>query len=354
MVAAEKKMRVVQLGPVPPPHGGVSTNMMAIHDTLVRLGHQSTLIDLTNRSETRASDNVIKPRSAFELIRRLFTLDFDIVHYHIGGDYSVRLALLTLFCGLLPGKKSVVTFHSGGYASDMAGRAKPGSLRGLAFRSIDFLIGVNTQIIEMFKAYGVAERSTRLILPFELAHPDPSVKIPAELARFAEGSNPFLLSIGALEPEYLNKFLIGSMPVVLEHFPGARLMIVGSGSMEQELRRLVVSTGLKDRVLITGNLEHSIVLHLIDRADVLLRITEYDGDAISVREALFLGTPVIASDNSMRPNRVLLLRRPLSVDQLVERLIETEEAQPACLSGEVENMSNSEKVALAYKELLEG
>ena len=42
-------------------------------------------------------------------------------------------------------------------------------------------------------------------------------------------------------------------------------------------------------------------------ARALLRTTLYYGDAISVREALWLGTPVIATDNGMRPEGVCLI-----------------------------------------------
>ena len=54
--------------------------------------------------------------------------------------------------------------------------------------------------------------------------------------------------------------------------------------------------------MLAGNVEHPVVLHLIRDARLLLRTTLFDGDAISVREALFLGTPVIATDNKMRPD----------------------------------------------------
>jgi glycosyltransferase involved in cell wall biosynthesis len=42
-------------------------------------------------------------------------------------------------------------------------------------------------------------------------------------------------------------------------------------------------------------------------ADVMLRTTLFDGDAISVHEALYLGTRVIATDNGMRPGGVRLI-----------------------------------------------
>jgi glycosyltransferase involved in cell wall biosynthesis len=39
----------------------------------------------------------------------------------------------------------------------------------------------------------------------------------------------------------------------------------------------------------------------------MLRTTWYDGDALSVREALHFGLPVIATDNGMRPEGVRLI-----------------------------------------------
>ena len=162
------KMRVIQLGPLPPPHGGVSTNLMSIHRLLIDRGHHASVVAITATSDIDGVENAYKPRSAAELLRLLFRLDADVVHFHIGGDLSTRLALLTLACGFLPGKKSVVTFHSGGYAREAVKFAKPFSLRGFAFRSADFLIGVNSEMLAMFRAFGVAENKMRLILPFEL------------------------------------------------------------------------------------------------------------------------------------------------------------------------------------------
>jgi glycosyltransferase involved in cell wall biosynthesis len=50
-----------------------------------------------------------------------------------------------------------------------------------------------------------------------------------------------------------------------------------------------------------GDVPHDITLRAIEQSDALLRTTLYDGDSICVREALHLGTPVIATDNGMRP-----------------------------------------------------
>ena len=53
--------------------------------------------------------------------------------------------------------------------------------------------------------------------------------------------------------------------------------------------------------------EHGATLRMMAESDLVLRTTLYDGDSISVREALHLGTPVIATDNAMRPDGVDLI-----------------------------------------------
>ncbi len=55
------------------------------------------------------------------------------------------------------------------------------------------------------------------------------------------------------------------------------------------------------------NIDTSFV-KLIERADIVIRATNTDGDAVSVREALFLGKPVIASDVVRRPENTILFR----------------------------------------------
>ena len=93
------------------------------------------------------------------------------------------------------------------------------------------------------------------------------------------------------------------------------------------LKKAIASKNYADRIFLAGDVEHKITLHLIKRADILLRTTKFDGDAIAVREALFLDTPVIATDNGLRPAGINLI--PIhDADALV---------------SEIENLANEEK-----------
>lgn len=344
----------MQIGPMPPPHGGVSTNMLAIHEHLVRKGHESRVVDVTEKGRKEDRPFVLKPRSAVGLLRLLSAIDADLLHYHIGGEFSLRLALLTLYCGVLPGKRSVVTFHSGGFARSAAGRARRMSIRGVAFRSQDRVVGVNPEMLSMFEAYGVAPDRSRMILPFELKAPDASTVVPAEFEEFVNSSKPLIISVGSLEKEYRHSAAIDALIPIFEKFPDAKMLIAGSGPMKHELEAKVAELDLGTKVLIAGNLDREVLLCLMARAGAMLRITDYDGDAISVREGLFLGIPVIATDNGMRPVGVRLVSEAAGPDEIaasiMEAISQSNGRKPVITIPE----SNAAKVIELYEDVIFG
>ncbi|MBV9210508.1 MAG: glycosyltransferase family 4 protein, partial [Acidobacteria bacterium] len=348
-------MRVLQLGPYPPPHGGVQANLSAIRDALRERGIQSLVITLT-RSRKAATDDadVHRPQSALEMLWHLLRLRYDIVHLHIGGNLTTRLLGLTFVCALMPGARSVLTFHSGGYPSSPAGRtARRRSLRGFVFRRLDRIICVNSEIVEMFKKFGVREDRIRLIYPYAVAPASKETEMPEALRSFLESHEPVLISVGLLEPEYNLPMQIEVLGRVRERFPRAGLIMIGSGSIEAELRQLISSRPYADDLMLCGDVEHAVTVGVIAQSDLMLRTTVYDGDSISVREALHLGTPVIATDNGMRPEGVDLIPTA-SLDALLaaieKRLTNAAPRAPQARDG----MENIEAVLELYQELMTG
>ena len=346
-------MRILQLGPYPPPHGGVQTHLKAIHDRLQTGGHLAMVAAITRNSVTDGVPNVFKPRSAFSLIRLLLNLRYDLVHLHIGGELTTRLALLTLICGLLPKRKSVVTFHSGGYAAHKGESASRFSLRGIAFRSVDHVIAVNMQVLEMLGRFGVNSSDRSLIVPFAGQRPTANVKVRAEVDEFIARHKPLLLTVGLLENEYALDIQVEAFESVLAKYPDAGLLIFGSGSLSSKLEKLIDCTPYKDKILLAGDVNHDSTLRSIELADVLLRPTYYDGDAISVREALFLGTPVIATDDGMRPAGVILIPLPPNPTQLAEKIIETlGRDRQIVADSQADGWENIDSVIAVYDRLL--
>ncbi|MGB0111149.1 MAG: glycosyltransferase family 4 protein [Terriglobales bacterium] len=347
-------MRVLQLGPYPPPHGGVQSNLVAIRTFLLRQGIPCAVINIT-RHRKPASDNVYYPRNTAGLMRLLPQLDYDIVHLHVGGMLSWRLLGLGLVCTLLHGSKSVMTFHSGGYPSTPEAKSiGPNSLAGFVLRRFDGLIGVNSEIIGFLKRLGVSPDRTRLIHPHSfLPEEQPAPTLPRPLASFFSAHNPALISAGLLEPEYDLPLQIEVLGHVRQKFPSAGLILIGSGSLEEELRGRIHECPYAEHILLCGDVPHAATMQAISRAHVMLRTTLYDGDAVSVREALHVGTPVIASNNGMRPVGVHLIPKS-DLPALLLAINETL-AQPAPrkeVSGNDD--SNLKAVLDFYRELTRG
>ena len=299
-------LHVLQLGPYPPPEGGISHNMLAIRDELTAAGHRCSIVVTTRSSSVTGEPDVYHPRSPLALIALLRKLKFDVLHLHIGGDITTRVLSLAFVCSIFGRGRSVLTMHSGGFAtSDAANAARHGSFTGCVFRRFSRIITVSEKLADVFKRFGV--KRVEVIPPYALKQPDPNVNVPDELIAFCKSHAPLLLAVGGLERDYDPLMQIAAMKDIVADLPNAGLMIVGGGSMQSEVTAAVAAGGCGDAIMLAGNVEHAVTLHLMNAADIVLRTTLFDGDAISVHEALFLGTPVIATDTDERPEGIHLI-----------------------------------------------
>ena len=347
-----RDMRVLQMGPYPPPHGGVQTNLVAIRQFLRARGVPCAVINLTRyRKET--DDEVYYPENSLQVIKLLARLQYNIIHLHIGGDLTSRLMLLGLACCLMPRSKTVLTFHSGGYPLSEAGKtADPFTFRGFVIRQFDRVIGVNRELEKLFHRFGVARTRVRLIYPHAISLQSCETTLPDPLARFFHTHKPNLVTVSGLEPEYELPLQIDVLDSVRQRFPNAGLTIIGAGSLEAEIKKKIQSKPYAEHILLCGDVPHAITLRAIAESDLFLRTTQYDGDSISVREALLAGIPVIATDNGMRPEGISLIPRPDpdALRQAIEQVLtQGVRGEPRGDAGQ----KNLEEVFELYQELLE-
>ncbi len=301
-------MHIALLCPVAPPAGGVQSHTAALRDRLRDAGHRASLVAIT-RGQPVDRDDVFYPQGAVELMSTLRRLRPDVVHLHFGGDLSVRLALLCAVIGSMPGFRSVLTFHSGGFPSSPRGRrARHVSVEGLALRRLDAVIAVNSEIADLFTRYGVRPGRLSTIAPYaKLDRSRIAAALPDGIAAFYAAHDPVFIAVGLLEPEYALDLQIASMPQLRQRWPDAGLMLIGSGSLEHALRQQIAESPVSRHIALQGNVDHPVTLRAIDEADILLRTTRFDGDAVSIREALQLHTSVVASNTGMRPDGVHLM-----------------------------------------------
>jgi glycosyltransferase involved in cell wall biosynthesis len=325
--------------------------MLAIRAELLAAGHHCSIVATSKSSQIVPEPDVYHPACALTLLKLLYTLKFDVLHIHVGGEISPRLLALIFFCTARAHGRCVMTLHSGGYPLSKEGKnARPSGIRGSIFRRLERIVGVNQMMFEMFERYGVKRENIRTILPFSNELPDKSVEIPPELKDFVARHTPFLFSASLLEAEYDLPLQIEALGEVLKEYPQAGLMLAGSGSLENRLREIIREKPYAAQIMLAGDLDHNIVLNLTDDCDIMLRTTLYDGDAISVREALFLETPVIATDNGMRPDGVYLI--PVGdMNALANSIKGIAGREKPAKTQKVEDKSNIRSVIDLYREI---
>lgn len=327
-------------------------NLVAIRAFLLKQGIPCSVINITRHRKPDA-DGVYYPKGPAQLIQLLARLEFDLLHLHIGGMLSNRLLALSLVCARWPGTKSVMTFHSGGFPSTPQGQALGhSSFAGFVLRSFDGIIGVNDEIIGFLRRLGVRPERARLISPYAFLGGD-GATLPPALENFFASHNPVLTSVGLLEPEYDLPLQIDALTPVRQKFPNAGLLMIGSGSLELSLREKISGSPSAAHILLPGDVPHSSTMQAMQRSRAILRTTLYDGDALSVREALQLGTAVIATDNGMRPVGVRLIPKS-DLEALVASIGQELQQPSASTPVSVADEGNLQAVLDFYRELLNG
>jgi glycosyltransferase involved in cell wall biosynthesis len=343
-------MRVLQLGPYSPPHGGVQGHVVALRRYLQSQAVTCDVIDLNQQRRTDG-DGVYGPRNWLELMWHLVRSPANIVHLHIGGNLTNRLLGLILICAWLPARKSVLTFHSGGYPTSPEGKsAAPRSFRGFILLQLDRVIGVNQEIVDVFKRYGLSPRQVTLIEPHYLPEAVPDVELPKQFRTFFEKHSPVLISVGLLEAEYDLPLQIKIVGRLLRRFPHLGLIMIGSGSLDKTLRQQIKSTSYEGHILLAGDVDRQVTLKVIAESNLFLRTTLFDGDSISLREAVHFGVPSIATDRAPRPPQVKLI--PAEDIEALQESIERELIHPTKkLVSASADISNLEKILSLYREL---
>ncbi|HEX6455156.1 MAG TPA: glycosyltransferase [Solirubrobacterales bacterium] len=171
---------------------------------------------------------------------------WDLVHVQ---SYHTLVAPLAMLRALTLRVPYVVTFHGGGHSMEHRNRA-----RGMQMRLLGPLLRRAARLVAIAR-FEVQQYGELLGVP-----PERFAFIPngtdltfsdGELAG-QEPATPTLASIGRLERYKGHHRVLEAFPAVLERLPDARLLIVGNGPCEDELRRQAADLGLGGKVEVTS------------------------------------------------------------------------------------------------------
>jgi len=119
---------------------------------------------------------------------------------------------------------------------------------------------------------------------------------------FGEGEL-LLVSVARLSPQKGHEVLIRAFSRATSSFPHMRLLLVGEGPLRAELEKLVRALGIEDRVRFLG--VRTDIPQILVASDVFVLASWWEGNPLSVMEAMAAGKPVLATAVGGVPELVL-------------------------------------------------
>jgi hypothetical protein len=298
-----KSPRLLLIGTFPHPRGGISVHLQRLKQAAEAAAMACSAIDESRLGKPDLPN--LWAMSPLDYVRALIAA--DVVHIHTSHPF-LRLAHVLMARLLL--RKVVVTVHS------LTAPRRSAAAR-LSYRLASRLAHVSVFVSEQVRA-GLSGGGP--VIPAFLPPAALEEGSPAGLASWirkqqAEGrraivSNASRLTKYQAEDLYGLDMLIEcfSSPEVRERF--ACLFLVSSLDGGEEYfaacSRRIVDAGISPQFLLVS--EPIGFAGLLKLADVFIRATNTDGDALSVREALWYGKRVLGSDCASRPAGVTLFR----------------------------------------------
>jgi glycosyltransferase involved in cell wall biosynthesis len=223
--------------------------------------------------------------------------------------------MITLACavaGVLNRRKTIVSIGSGSAPDFIQKAGWPlRVLIRIALALMGAIICRNERCRTTIVSLGVPAEKIAILSGFYGVSTAETQAIPKQIEDFLRRHSPILGAIASAGQEYGIPLFAEAATRLRSFYPHLGVLLIGPGRIEDH--------GLDGDLLVTGELLHEIVLGVMQKLDLFVRPTYFDGDSSSVREALALGVPVVASDTDFRPSGVILFRRGAAKD-LTEKI----------------------------------
>jgi glycosyltransferase involved in cell wall biosynthesis len=108
--------------------------------------------------------------------------------------------------------------------------------------------------------------------------------------------NRDILFLGRLDPKKRVSDLIEAFGQIADEYPDTRLVIVGAGSLEAELKEQARKTAVRDRIVFEGRVPDEAVPEYYASSELFVLPSVWEGHPLTVLEAWASGIPVITTE----------------------------------------------------------
>lgn len=206
----------------------------------------------------------------------------DIVHAH----YITSYGYLAARCGRHP---LVMTAWGSDLLVTPQTNALVRWLTGWSLRRAELITGDSQSLLDAARAYGPA-------------CPVKEIHWGVDLARFAPApwatkTGLHIVSLRSWEPNYNIDTIVEATAALVARHPdaGVQLHLLGGGSMEAALRKLVAARGLNNHVVFHGRLDDAGMARVLAQCKLSVSVPTSDATSVSVLESMACGLAVVAT-----------------------------------------------------------
>jgi glycosyltransferase involved in cell wall biosynthesis len=317
-------LKVALVGSYPPGYGGIAIHIQRLQAECLNDNIQCTVFN-TNLYVKRV-EYVLNLRRVREWPRILISAQ-DIIHVHTTSMHWRIPALL--FClSRLKRAKYMITYHSLRYSAQdfsLLGRM----MMRVILKSASHCIVTNSEIKEKLISLGARPERISIIPAFlpPVKKDEEIAEIPQQVWDFMDSHTPVISANAFTIIFYGGQDLYGiDMCVELcarlkSDYPRVGFVFclpdIRDYDYFNELKRRITEKGVENNFLFQT--EPCQFYPIMMKSDIFARPTISDGDAISLREALYLKVPSVASDVVPRPGGTVLFKNR-DVDDFIARV----------------------------------
>lgn len=297
-MTSQRIIRVLLIGPMPPPSGGVSVHLSRLLG--ISLDQEGLALSVLDIRRMRLHTGKRSTRNIFLILKEFFLS--DMVHLHVSKNIKYFLAVFSKLCA----KKLVYTHHNSRLLSDR------GTWKTMKLAAAIILVR------DLRDALPQSLAGKASVIPAYLPALETSV-LPPELEEQLTGTLIFShcyqqrnapLLVDGLDL-YGFDLIFDALETLLQEGltkPVTVLLCDPNEAMTEVYRNRVMNLNTAGKIRIIYWTKELDFTSLFSRAELLIRASRSDGDAVSVREALNAGITVVASDCVERPEGTCLFR----------------------------------------------
>ncbi|MFO0780554.1 MAG: glycosyltransferase family 4 protein [Candidatus Gracilibacteria bacterium] len=236
------------------------------------------------------------PRHYFQLKKILKNLTPDLLHLHLWNPGACRYAF---WAGAQKGVKIITTEHDPFPLKGLKKKIKTGAMR----KTVHTITVSEANYQQMLRWYPEQKNLMSVIhngidleaFEKELLHFTTQEKHKIRSQLFgAENTDTIILTVAALHPRKGLQYLIRGMKEVIENKNDVKLVIVGEGPEEEDLKKLIKKLKLENHIRLVGKQES--IPKILKSSDLFVLPSVKEAFGLVLLEAMAAQLPIVATN----------------------------------------------------------